>query len=84
MSSSGSSILVSRLVNRHLTALVAEARRSGIGLDDLTIELSAHAHCAALTYWSAEDLHNLLDAAAAEIEPNQANTLDLVQPAGSA
>lgn len=79
-----STALVSRLVNRHLSALVSEARQSGIGLHDLTIELAAHANCAALSFWSADDLHGLLDAAAAEIEPPPHAELEQLAPAGRA
>ncbi len=75
---------ISRLVNRHLSALVSEARRSGIDLEDLTIELAAHASCAALSFWTAEDLHGLLDAAAAEIEPRPDSDLSRIEAAGSA
>lgn len=84
MSSGPSTISVARLVNRHLSALISEARRSGIGLDDLTIELAAHASCAALSFWSADELHGLLDAAAAEAEPTQTRELDQLTPAGNA
>ena len=79
-----SSVSVSRLVNRHLSALVEEAREAGIGLDDLTIELAAHASCAALSFWTAEDLHGLLDAAAAEAEPQAEQSLDTLAPLGCA
>ena len=75
---------ISRLVNRHLSALVAEARRSGIELEDLTIELAAHASCAALGFWTADDLHGLLDAAAAEIDPRAGSDLSRIEAAGSA
>jgi hypothetical protein len=84
MSASQSSVSVSFLVNRHLSALVTEARRAGIGLDDLTIELAAHASCAALSYWTSDDLHGLVDAAAAELEPETERPLDLLEPAGCA
>ena len=76
---------ISRLVNRHLSALVSEARHRGIGLEDLTIELAAHASCAALSFWTADDLHGLLDAAAAEADPQGDDSdLSLVEAAGSA
>lgn len=76
---------ISRLVNRHLSALVSEARHRGIGLEDLTIELAAHASCAALSFWTADDLHGLLDAAAAEADPPVDDSdLSLVEAAGSA
>lgn len=84
MSANRSVVSVSRLVNRHLVALVSEARQSGIRLDDLTIELAAHASCAALSYWSADELHGLLDAAAAQAEPDREEGLDQLAPAGSA
>lgn len=84
MSASRSTVSVARLVNRHLSALVSEARRSGIELEDLTIELAAHASCAALTYWTPADLHDLLDAAAAEAEPGTEQGLAALQPAGQA
>ena len=84
MSANRTAVSVSRLVNRHLSALLAEARQSGIGLDDLTIELAAHASCAALSFWSAEDLHGLLDAAAAEAEPAGETALEELTPAGNA
>ena len=84
MSSGPSTNSVALLVNRHLSALITEARQSGIELDDLTIELAAHASCAALSFWSADDLHGLLDAAAAEAEPIGATGLDHLTPAGNA
>lgn len=79
-----SSVSVARLVNRHLSALVNEARQAGIELEDLTIELAAHASCAALTYWTADDLHGLLDAAAAELAPSPQANLEELAPAGRA
>jgi len=75
---------ISRLVNRHLSALVSEARLNGIELEDLTIELAAHASCAALSFWTADDLHGLLDAAAAEINTRADADLSRVEAAGSA
>lgn len=84
MSTDHSAVAVSRLVNRHLSALVSEARQSGIPLDDLTIELAAHASCAALNYWSAAELRGLLDAAAAEADPCATDGLDMLTPLGSA
>jgi hypothetical protein len=82
--SSRSSFEVSRLVNRHLSALVTEARSIGLSLEDLTIELAAHANCAALSFWSAEDLHGLLEAAAAEASPKVSAGLDQIEPMGRA
>jgi hypothetical protein len=87
--SSRSSFEVSRLVNRHLSALVTEARSVGLSLEDLTIELAAHANCAALSFWSAEDLYGLLEAAAAEAaaadaSPQISSTLDQIEPMGRA
>lgn len=79
-----SSFTVSRLVNRHLSALVNEARSSGLPLEDLTIELAAHANCAALSFWTAEDLHGLLDAAVAEAAPQGSAELEQIQPLGNA
>ena len=84
MSAVRSTISAARLVNRHLSALISEARQSGIELDDLTIELAAHASCAALSFWSADDLHGLLDAAAAEAEPMEVSGLGHLTPAGNA
>jgi hypothetical protein len=81
---SRSSFDVSRLVNRHLSALVTEARSIGMPLEDLTIELAAHANCAALSFWSAEDLRGLLEAAAAEASPQHSSELDQIEPMGRA
>lgn len=84
MSSSRSSFAVSRLVNRHLSALVTEARSAGMQLEDLTIELAAHANCAALSFWSADDLHSLLEAAAAEASPQAVAEWKHIEPMGRA
>ncbi len=51
------------LVSQHLVSLVGDARRTGLRLEDITIELAAHAACAALAYWSPLDLHALIDVA---------------------
>jgi hypothetical protein len=51
------------LVSQHLISLVGDARRTGLKLEDITIELAAHAACAALAYWSPNDLHALIDVA---------------------
>ncbi len=51
------------LVSQHLFSLVGDARRTGVKLEDVTIELAAHAACAALAYWSPNDLHALIDVA---------------------
>ncbi len=51
------------LVSHHLFSLVGDARRTGVKLEDITIELAAHAACAALAYWSPNDLHALIDVA---------------------
>ena len=51
------------LVSQHLFSLVADARRTGVKLEDVTIELAAHAASAALAYWSPHDLHALIDVA---------------------
>jgi len=51
------------LVSQHLVSLVGDARRTGLKLEDITIELAAHAACAALAYWSPLDLHALIDVA---------------------
>jgi hypothetical protein len=51
------------LVTHHLHSLVGDARRTGLNLEDLTIELAAHAAFAALAYWSPTDLHTLIDVA---------------------
>lgn len=75
---------VSRLVNRHLSALVTEARSAGMQLEDLTIELAAHANCAALSFWSADDLHSLLEAAAAEASPQAVAEWKHIEPMGRA
>ena len=48
------------LVSQHLFSLVGDARRTGVKLEDVTIELAAHA---ALAYWSPNDLHALIDVA---------------------
>lgn len=74
----------SQLVHRHLMALVSEARSSGIGLDDLTLELAAHANCAALSFWSQDELHGLLEAAAAETDGAQAQGQNRAPPSGYA
>ncbi len=52
-----------QLVSQHLISLVGDARRTGLKLEDITIELAAHAACAALAYWSPLDLHALIDVA---------------------
>ena len=52
-----------RLVSRHLFSLVDDARKTGVPLEEVTIELAAHATCAALSFWTAEDLHSLIDVA---------------------
>ncbi len=52
-----------RLVSKHLHGLLAEARREGLSLEELTIELAAHATCAALSFWSADELRQLIEAA---------------------
>ena len=75
---------MSRLVNRHLSALVTEARSAGLQLEDLTIELAAHANCAALSFWSADDLHSLLEAAAAEASPQAVAEWEHSEPVGRA
>lgn len=59
--------VAARLVSRHLHALLSEARSAGIALDQLTVELAAHAVCAALSFWSAEDLRQLIEAAETDI-----------------
>ena len=46
-----------RLVSRHLHSLFGDARREGVTHEELTIELAAHATCAALSFWPAEELH---------------------------
>jgi hypothetical protein len=51
------------LVSQHLYSLVGDARRTGVKLEDITIELAAHAACAALAYWTPNDLHALIDVA---------------------
>ncbi len=51
------------LVSQHLVSLVGDARRTGLKLEEITIELAAHAACAALAYWSPHDLHSLIDVA---------------------
>jgi hypothetical protein len=51
------------LVSQHLFSLVGDARRTGVKLEDVTIELAAHAACAALAFWSPNDLHALIDVA---------------------
>ena len=51
------------LVSQHLVSLVGDARRTGLRLEEITIELAAHAACAALAYWSPHDLHALIDVA---------------------
>ncbi len=71
-----------RLVSRHLHALVAEARREGIPLDALTIELAAHATCAALSFWSAEDLRQLIEAA--EDDVDDLDGIEVMRPLGAA
>ena len=71
-----------RLVSRYLHALVAEARREGIPLDALTIELAAHATCAALSFWSAEDLRGLIEAAEDDVE--EAEGIEIMRPLGAA
>ena len=52
-----------QLVSRHLLSLVGEARENDVALEDVTMELAAHAACAALAFWSALDLHALIDVA---------------------
>ena len=52
-----------RLVSRHLHSLFGDARREGVTHEELTIELAAHATCAALSFWPAEELHALIDVA---------------------
>jgi hypothetical protein len=51
------------LVSQHLYSLVGDARRTGVKLEDVTIELAAHAACAALAFWTPNDLHALIDVA---------------------
>ncbi len=51
------------LVSQHLFSLVGDARRTGVKLEDVTIELAAHAACAALAFWTPNDLHALIDVA---------------------
>ena len=74
----------SQLVHHHLSSLVSEARRIGVSLDDLTLELVAHANCAALSFWTEEDLHGLLEAAAAESNAQNQAELAVVAPFGRA
>jgi hypothetical protein len=57
------------LVSHHLHSLVGDARRTGLTLEDVTIELAAHAAYAALAYWSPTDLHTLIDVAQDEKHP---------------
>ncbi len=71
-----------RLVSRHLYALVAEARREGVPLDALTLELAAHATCAALSFWSGEDLRQVIEAA--ENDVGQEDMLKTMGPFGAA
>ena len=52
-----------QLVSRHLHSLFGDARREGVTHEELTIELAAHATCAALSFWPAEELHALIDVA---------------------
>lgn len=52
-----------KLVSRHLHSLFGDARREGVTHEELTIELAAHATCAALSFWPAEELHALIDVA---------------------
>ncbi len=59
--------VAARLVSRHLHVLLSEARSAGIPLEELTVELAAHAVCAALSFWSAEDLRQLIEAAETDI-----------------
>lgn len=73
-----------RLVHHHLSALISEARRLGVSFDDLTLELAAHANCAALSFWTEEDLHGLLEAAAAESNTQDQAELAVVAPFGRA
>ncbi len=53
----------SRLVSSHLMSLVGDARRHGIDLETITMELAAHATSAALAYWRPSDLHAMVDLA---------------------
>ena len=62
---------VSTFVNRHVAALISEGQTAGLDLDDLTIELAAHAMCAALSFWSEEDLHGLLQEASKQLKVTQ-------------
>jgi len=71
-----------RLVSRHLYALVAEARREGVPLDALTLELAAHATCAALSFWSGEDLRQVIEAAENDVEDD--GGIEALRPAGFA
>lgn len=61
----------SRLVSSHLMSLVGEARRQGIDLETITLELAAHATSAALAYWRPSDLHAMVDLA--ECTPRETN-----------
>ncbi len=74
--------LTALLVSRHLHALLTEARAAGVPLERLTVELAAHAVCAALTFWSADDLRQLIEAAATDIA--RENDLLGTVPAGLA
>ena len=52
-----------RLVSRHLRSMFGDAQREGVTHEELTIELVAHATCAALSFWPAKELHALIDIA---------------------
>jgi hypothetical protein len=75
---------MSRLVSHHLHNLVAAARRQGLSLEDLTIELATHATCAALSFWTADDLIQIVEAAELENEAASAADLSAMRPVGLA